>query len=49
VRIRVKIDDAAISLDTFNNPSAIPPQRGAPVVVSFTPNDVLVLDGETKH
>jgi putative spermidine/putrescine transport system ATP-binding protein len=49
VRIRVKIDDDAISLDTFNNPSAIPPQRGAPVVVSFTPHDVLVLDGETKH
>jgi putative spermidine/putrescine transport system ATP-binding protein len=45
VRIRVKIDDNAISLDTFNNPSATPPQRGAPVVVSFTPNDVLVLDG----
>jgi putative spermidine/putrescine transport system ATP-binding protein len=49
VRIRVKIDDASISLDTFNNPSAIPPQRGAPVVVSFTPNDVLVLDGDTAH
>jgi putative spermidine/putrescine transport system ATP-binding protein len=49
VRIRVKIDEDSISLDTFNNPSAIPPQRGAPVVVSFTPNDVLVLDGETKH
>jgi putative spermidine/putrescine transport system ATP-binding protein len=45
VRVRVKIEDNAISLDTFNNPSAIPPQRGAPVVVSFTPNDVLVLDG----
>jgi putative spermidine/putrescine transport system ATP-binding protein len=45
----VKIDDASISLDTFNNPSATPPQRGAPVVVSFTPNDVLVLDGETAH
>jgi putative spermidine/putrescine transport system ATP-binding protein len=49
VRIRVKIDEDSISLDTFNNPSAIPPQRGAPVVVSFTPNDVLVLDGEAKH
>jgi putative spermidine/putrescine transport system ATP-binding protein len=45
VRVRVKIDDNAISLDTFNNPSAVPPQRGAPVVVSFTPNDVLVLEG----
>jgi putative spermidine/putrescine transport system ATP-binding protein len=45
VRVRVKIDDNAISLDTFNNPSAVPPQPGAPVVVSFTPNDVLVLDG----
>jgi putative spermidine/putrescine transport system ATP-binding protein len=44
VRVRVKIDDNAISLDTFNNPSAVPPQPGAPVVVSFTSNDVLVLD-----
>jgi putative spermidine/putrescine transport system ATP-binding protein len=49
VRIRVKIDGDAISLDTFNNPSALPPQRGAPVVVSFTPQDVLVLDGESKR
>jgi putative spermidine/putrescine transport system ATP-binding protein len=45
VRVRVKIEDNAISLDTFNNPNAVPPQPGAPVVVSFTPNDVLVLDG----
>ncbi|WP_395017950.1 ABC transporter ATP-binding protein [Dongia sp.] len=44
VRVRVKIEDNAISLDTFNNPNAAPPQPGAPVVVSFTPNDVLVLD-----
>jgi putative spermidine/putrescine transport system ATP-binding protein len=45
VRIRVRVQDNAISLDTFNNPSATPPQRGAPVTVSFTPADVLVLEG----
>ncbi|HEY4164403.1 MAG TPA: ABC transporter ATP-binding protein [Dongiaceae bacterium] len=46
VRIRVKIENDAISLDTFNNPNAIPPERGAPVTVSFTPADVLVLQGQ---
>jgi len=44
VRIKVKVQDNALSLDTFNNPSAVPPQRGAPVTVSFTPADVLVLE-----
>ncbi|HVO01267.1 MAG TPA: ABC transporter ATP-binding protein [Candidatus Cybelea sp.] len=45
VRIKVKVEDDAISLDTFNNPNTTPPQRGAPVTVSFTPADVLVLEG----
>jgi putative spermidine/putrescine transport system ATP-binding protein len=45
VRIKVRVQDNAIALDTFNDPSAVPPERGAPVTVSFTPADVLVLEG----
>jgi putative spermidine/putrescine transport system ATP-binding protein len=45
VRIKVRVQDNAIALDTFNDPSAAPPERGAPVMVSFTPADVLVLEG----
>jgi putative spermidine/putrescine transport system ATP-binding protein len=45
VRIKVRVQENAISLDTFNNPSETPPERGAPVTVSFTPADVLVLEG----
>jgi putative spermidine/putrescine transport system ATP-binding protein len=45
VRIKVRVQDGALSLDTFNNPNATPPQRGAAVMVSFTPADVLVLEG----
>jgi putative spermidine/putrescine transport system ATP-binding protein len=45
VRIRVRFRDSSISLDTFNNPNAPPPKHGDKVVVSFAPEDVLVLDG----
>ena len=45
VRIRVRFRENAISLDTFNNPSVAPPERGAPVTVSFAREDLLVLDG----
>ena len=45
VRIRVRFDGNAVSLDTFNNPSLPPPGRGASVTVSFTPEDLLVLEG----
>jgi putative spermidine/putrescine transport system ATP-binding protein len=45
VRIRVRFKDNAISLDTFNNPNAAPPERGAAVAVSFGRDDVLVLEG----
>jgi putative spermidine/putrescine transport system ATP-binding protein len=45
VRIRVRFKENAISLDTFNQPSAPPPERGAPVTVSFAREDVLVLEG----
>jgi len=45
IRIRVRFRDNIISLDSFNNPNASPPERGASVTVSFTPEDVLVLEG----
>jgi putative spermidine/putrescine transport system ATP-binding protein len=44
VRIRVRFKESAISLDTFNNPGVAPPQRGEPATVSFTREDVLVLE-----
>jgi putative spermidine/putrescine transport system ATP-binding protein len=44
VRIRVRFKDSAISLDTFNNPSVAPPQRGDPATVSFAREDLLVLE-----
>jgi putative spermidine/putrescine transport system ATP-binding protein len=45
VRIRVRFKQNAISLDTFNNPGVTPPERGQPVTVSFTREDLLVLEG----
>jgi putative spermidine/putrescine transport system ATP-binding protein len=45
VRIRVRFKENAISLDTFNNPSVAPPQRGQPVTVCFAREDLLVLEG----
>ncbi len=45
VRIRVRFKDAAISLDTFNNPGTPPPERGQPATVSFAREDLLALEG----
>jgi putative spermidine/putrescine transport system ATP-binding protein len=45
VRIRVRFRENAVSLDTFNNPNAPPPERGQRADVSFAPEDLLVLDG----
>jgi putative spermidine/putrescine transport system ATP-binding protein len=45
VRIRVRFGENAVSLDTFNNPSAAPPALGQPVTVSFPDDAVLVLEG----
>ncbi|HXU58833.1 MAG TPA: TOBE domain-containing protein, partial [Verrucomicrobiae bacterium] len=44
VRIRVRFKEGAVSLDTFNNPTILPPERGAPVAVHFQPQDLLVLE-----
>jgi putative spermidine/putrescine transport system ATP-binding protein len=45
VRVRVRFTESAVSLDTFNNPNAPPPERGQPVAVSFAREDLLVLEG----
>ena len=45
VRIRVRFKENAVSLDTFNNPNAPPPERGQNATVSFAPEDLLVLEG----
>jgi len=45
VRIRVRFGENAVSLDTFNNPNATPPQPGQAVTVSFPREAVLVLEG----
>jgi putative spermidine/putrescine transport system ATP-binding protein len=44
VRIRVRLGESAVHLDTFNNPNNPPPTPGQQVTVSFMPDDVLVLD-----
>ena len=45
VRIRVRTGAQVISLDTFNQPHASPPKAGEPVAISFSPEDIVVLDG----
>ena len=43
VRIRVRFGDNTMMLDTFNSPSAPPPERGARVTVNFMPAGLLPL------
>jgi putative spermidine/putrescine transport system ATP-binding protein len=45
VRIKVKVGDNLLSLDTFNNPGVTPPERGSAATVTFAPADVLALQG----
>ena len=49
VRIRIRIGEVVLSLDTFNNPGAAPPERGSPVTVTFAPADVLVLESAAAN
>ena len=46
VRIKVRIGGDLLSLDTFNNPGVTPPERGTPATVTFSPADVLLLQGQ---
>ena len=45
LRIRVRTGGHVISLDTFNQPHAAPPKAGEPVAISFSAEDIVVLDG----
>jgi len=45
VRIKVRIGENAVSLDTFNSSSVTPPKRGDTVSIVFTREDLLVLEG----
>jgi putative spermidine/putrescine transport system ATP-binding protein len=49
VRIRVRFKESAISLDTFNNPGAPPPERGQAATVSFAREDLLALEGAESN
>ena len=43
IRVRVQVGDFYLSLDTFNNPAVAPPRLEEERVVSFAPEDVLVI------
>jgi putative spermidine/putrescine transport system ATP-binding protein len=43
IRVRMQVGDFHLSLDTFNNPAVAPPQLGEERMVSFSPEDVLVI------
>jgi len=47
VRVSVKFDSDAVAIDTFNSPNSPPPKRGDSVTVSFSPDDVLMLDSSS--
>ncbi|OGB33893.1 MAG: Fe3+/spermidine/putrescine ABC transporter ATP-binding protein [Burkholderiales bacterium RIFCSPLOWO2_12_FULL_61_40] len=44
VRIRARLEEAVISLDVFNDPNLVLPQRGAPVTLGFSHDSLLVLE-----
>jgi putative spermidine/putrescine transport system ATP-binding protein len=44
VRIRARVDSTVLSLDVFNNPSKPLPERGAPVHLGFSFDNLLVLE-----
>jgi putative spermidine/putrescine transport system ATP-binding protein len=44
VRIRARLEDAVVSLDVFNDPNRVLPQRGAAVTLGFSHENLLVLE-----
>jgi putative spermidine/putrescine transport system ATP-binding protein len=44
VRIRVRFEESAVSLDTFNHPGLPPPAVGTEVAVAFGRDDLLPLE-----
>jgi putative spermidine/putrescine transport system ATP-binding protein len=43
IRVKVSIGGGVVSLDTFNSPSAPPPEIGQPTSISFAASDLLLL------
>lgn len=43
IRVRVKVGENLLSLDSFNQATVAPPKAGEQVVVSFAPEELLVL------
>jgi putative spermidine/putrescine transport system ATP-binding protein len=44
VRIRARVKEAVISLDVFNDPNRSLPERGQPVALGFSHENLLVLE-----
>ncbi|MBD0414397.1 ABC transporter ATP-binding protein [Oryzicola mucosus] len=44
IRVRAKVGENSVSLDTFNDPSAPPPSAGSAAEISFARRDLMVLD-----
>jgi putative spermidine/putrescine transport system ATP-binding protein len=47
VRIRARVNEAVISLDIFNDPNRRLPERGQPVALGFSHENLLVLEEGT--
>ncbi|MBS1180248.1 MAG: potA 7 [Proteobacteria bacterium] len=45
IRVRVRLREARVSLDIFNDPALVLPKIGMPAVVSFKKDDLLIIDG----
>lgn len=43
IRVRVKVGNSVLFLDAFNQPAVTPPKAGDTVMVSFAPEELLVL------
>ena len=43
IRVRVKVGETSLSLDSFNQSAVAPPKAGDTVMVSFAPEELLVL------
>ena len=48
VRVRVRFGSHTVILDTFNSPHAPPPERGAPVTLSFPPSGLQPLEEDAR-
>jgi putative spermidine/putrescine transport system ATP-binding protein len=43
IRLRAMLGDQSVSLDTFNRQDAAPPAIGSKIMISFHPNDLIIL------